>query len=156
MYNRYLWVSDRIVIVNIFLLVEDIIGKWSVQERWLSDLNVSSLWDGDNSTRLDLADVTTILTLQQEATLISGFYVKVVLSDKLEKYRRSIVRVLTSSPDSSSCPEPKQFRKCIFLEDHVYSCFCSQQCQLLVKLTFVSEWAKVYRPHEICEISMGK
>ena len=127
-----------------------------MQEGWLSNLNVSLVSDGDNTTCLDLTDVTNILTLQQKTPLVYRFHVQVVLPDKLESYRHSIVRLLTTGLEGNSCPQPTQFRKCIFLEDHTYSCFCSHQCQLLVKLSFVSEWARVYRPHEVCEIKIEK
>ena len=148
--------NDPEYIFSTIVSVEDITDKWFVEERWLSDLNISLVSDGDNSTCLDLTDITTILTLQHQTTLRFGFYVKVVLSNHLEKHRHSIVRVLTSGLESNSCPNRKQFMKCIFMENHTYSCFCSKRCQLSVKMAFVSAWAQTYYPHEVCEIRVEK
>ena len=127
-----------------------------MQERWLADFNVSLLFDGDNSTCLDLTEVTTILTLQQQTPQRSVVLVKVVLPDNLESNRHNIVRVLTSEVSGTSCPNTLHFKKCEVFEGQTYVCICSSYCLLSVKITFLSEWLYVNHRHEVCEIEMLK
>ena len=127
---------------------------WSVQESRLSNLNTSLLFDGANDTCIDLAGITNVLTMEKNDYLESTFFVRVVLPDHLEKHRRNIIRVLMSDSESGSCPRTVEFKKCLFLKDHLYSCFCLNQCHLSVKIIFLSSWVDAGHSYEVCEIEV--
>ena len=141
--------------VNFFFFIEN---RWSIKERWLHDINISALFDTDTSSCLNLAGVTSILTLQYQFLFSSGIYVSVVLPENLEHYRNEVIRVLIQEQNDNlvkSCPEPARFRKCLFQDGHRYFCSCDDICQLLVKISFVSQWATVITPLSVCEIEIS-
>ena len=126
-----------------------------VEERWLSDLNISSLYDNDTASCLDFTRTTNVITLRLNTLLQGYFYVIVILPENLEADRHSIIRVLTLediTETGNSCPRTKEFRKCRKLEGPEYVCFCRKPCEVSVKVSFVSEWLNANEPKKVCEI----
>ena len=126
-----------------------------MEEQHLSGINISNLVDNDNTTCVDLNSRTSVITFGQKVPFLEEFKLEVHLPRHLESYRSEIVRVLMSGYDTEStshCPQTVTYKKCLYIGENRYSCFCQNSCQLSVKITFVSDSVKARRPLEVCEI----
>ena len=128
---------------------------WSIQEQWISHLNISVLFDNDTASCFDFADITKIATLQRATLLHGQFHVHVKLPAHLEGDRYAIIKVLTSEDVSDSgndCQKTvKDLKQCSHVDSHRYVCDCLYRCRLLVKLFFVSA-SLAYNSLPVCEI----
>ena len=128
---------------------------WFIQEKRLSDLNVTSLFDNDTATCFEFKGVAAIFTIKRFGLDQGYFDIHVMLPNDLEANRHDIVRVLTledADDFTDSCQYPKEFRKCLNKEGFVYSCYCQEECHVYVKITFVSQWVKMRQSLMVCEI----
>ena len=120
-----------------------------MDELWLSDLNVSQVYDNDTTTCMEFTNVTPLLTLLNKTPLRNSFTVDIVLK---ESHHHAAIRVLTSETVVTSCSQPKELKQCQRANDDLYHCLCELNCQVSVKLMLMSESIAADETLKICEI----
>ena len=120
-----------------------------MDELWLSDLNVSKVYDNDTMTCMEFTHVTPFLTLLHKAPLRYAFTLDIILG---ESRHHAAIRVLTSETDSNSCSQLMDLKQCQRAADSKYHCVCELNCQVSVKLMLMSHAIASDQTLKICEI----
>ena len=120
-----------------------------MDEPWLSDLNVSQVYDNDTTTCMEFTNVTPFLTLLNKTPLRNSFTVDIVFK---ESHHHAAIRVLTSETEVTSCSQPKELKECQRANDDLYHCLCQLNCQVSVKLMLMSKSIPADETLKICEI----
>ena len=126
-----------------------------MEEPWLSHVDISPLFDNNTDSCVDMANIATIFTLQQNQTFLYQLKVKIVLAESFESRRKANIKVLAYKHDgivSGSCAKPTEYTECMYSEGSTYFCKCQRMCKLVVKFMFLSE-SKL--PSPVCEIYLS-
>ena len=105
--------------------------------------------DNDTTTCLEFKNRDPVLTLLQKAPLRNAFTVDIVLGNS---HHHAAIRVLTSETEVTSCSQPKELKQCQRAADNKYHCLCELNCQVSVKLIFMSNAIGNSDSMKICEI----
>ena len=120
-----------------------------MDELWLTDLNVSQVYDNNTMTCVDFKASNPILTLLHKAPLQNAFTLDIVLGNS---HHHAAIRVLTSETDSTSCSQLMDLKQCQQTGDNKYHCVCELKCQVSVKLMLMSKSIAADETLKICEI----
>ena len=124
---------------------------WSMEYPWMSDLDITPIYDNDNTTCLSFPSTSPLLSLQNKAAFQRAFVLDIVLG---ESHHHAAIRVLAPEADSNSCSESSQLRECERGDGNIYQCFCRFDCQISIKLLLTSRVIASDETLQICEISI--
>ena len=110
---------------------------------------MSQVNDNDTTTCLEFKIGDPVLTLLHKAPLRNAFTVDIVLGNS---HHHPAIRVLTTDTEVTSCSQPKELKQCNNAADNKYHCLCELNCQVSVKLIFMSNAIGNSDLLKICEI----